>query len=514
MHAAHPILPGFYPDPSICRVGGDFYLVNSSFEYFPGVPLWHSRDLREWRQLGHVLDRPSQLPLPTGTKPSDGIYAPTIRHHAGRFYMVTTHMPGLGNFLVHATDPRGPWSEPVMIAQRGIDPSLFFDSDGRCFFTSNGTFWAPVRGAYQCEINPLTGEQLTPSRFLWAGTGGAYPEAPHLFKRGEFYYLMLAEGGTSECHMVTVARSRDPYGPFEPCPHNPILTHRSLMGPVQATGHADFVEDADGNWWAVFLGYRYSEYAFHPLGRETFLAPVTWTADHWPLINGGLPLVPTDTTPGWALPPAPPPPPPDFSAALVRDDFDSPHLGLDWVFVRNPEPSAVSLAERPGSLSVACLPASPDDLASFAGVVRRQRHFVFRASALLDFAPASASEEAGLVVLMDHLHHYEIALTLRDSIPSLVVRRRIGTLVAEVACAPAPEGPVQLLLQSDRQHYRFGFRHGDADHWLASGEVRYLCTEVAGGYNGVMLGPYATARGRTGSANRARFDWFDYAPAA
>jgi xylan 1,4-beta-xylosidase len=291
MASANPILPGFYPDPSICRVGEDFYLVNSSFEYFPGVPLWHSRDLLNWRQLGHVLTRPSQLPLPAGVAASDGIYAPTIRHHAGRFYLVTTHMPTLGNFLVHTTDIHGEWSEPVKIAQGGIDPSLHFEADGRCFFTSNGTFWAPVRGAYQCEINPLTGEQLTPSRFIWPGFGGSYPEASHLFKRGEYYYVTMAEGGTSECHMVTIARSREPYGPFENCPHNPLLTHRSLMSEVQATGHADFVEDQNGRWWAVFLGYRYSEYAFHPLGRETYIAPIAWTDDGWPVINGGQPLV-------------------------------------------------------------------------------------------------------------------------------------------------------------------------------------------------------------------------------
>ena len=507
MPSTNPILPGFYPDPSICRVGEDFYLVNSSFEYFPGVPLWHSRDLVNWRQLGHVLTRPTQLPLPAGTKPSDGIYAPTIRHHAGRFYMVTTHMPTLGNFLVHTTDPAGEWSEPVKIAQGGIDPSLFFDTDGRCYFTSNGTFWAPVRGAYQCEIDPLTGEQLTPTRFIWTGTGGAYPEAPHLFRRGAYYYIMMAEGGTAEGHMVTIARGSSPYGPFENCPHNPLLTHRSLMSTIQASGHADFVEDQNGRWWAVFLGYRFSEHGLHPLGRETYLAPLTWTAEGWPLINEGRPLPATLALPATGLPPHP------WPATPVRDDFNPATLAPDWVFVRNPDPSAWSLSARPGWLTLHCAAPSPDNEASFAGIVRRQRHFEFSASTRLDFEPGTENEEAGLVILMDNLHHYEIAVTLRAGRRVAVVRRRIGRLAGETAQVDLPAGPVTLRLQGDRRLYRFGYvTDAGADHWLAEGEVRYLCTEVTGGYNGVLLGPYATARGATGSTNQAGFDWFDYQP--
>ncbi len=507
MSAANPILPGFYPDPSICRVGEDFYLVNSSFEYFPGVPLWHSRDLRNWRQLGHVLTRPSQLPLKAGIKPSDGIYAPTLRHHDGRFYMITTFMPEVGNFLVHTTDINGPWSEPVRLAQGGIDPSLHFEADGRCIFTSNGTGWAPVRGAYQCEINPLTGEQLSPTRFIWPGTGGSYPEAPHLFRRGEFYYLMMAEGGTAECHMVTVSRSREPYGPFENCPHNPILTHRSLMSPVQATGHADFVEDQNGRWWAVFLGYRYAEHGLHPLGRETYLAPVTWTDDGWPVVNEGLPLA-RSASGDTGLPAHP------WPEAATRDDFDAPALGHDWVFARLPDPAAWSLTAQPGALTLRCLAPSPDDLASFAGVLRRQRHFEFTASTQLDFSPAAANEEAGLIVMMDHQHHYEIAVTQRDGGRAAIVQRRIGTLTAEVARLALGEGPVTLTLAGDRTHYQLGLitAPGVPPQWLASGEVRYLCTEVTGGYNGVMLGVYATARGAAGSAQAARFNWFDYNP--
>ncbi len=424
--------------------------------------------------------------------------------------MVTTHMPGTGNFLVHTTDIAGEWSEPIRIAQGGIDPSLFFDSDGRCFFTSNGTGWAPVRGAYQCEIDPLTGEQLTATRFIWPGTGGSYPEAPHLFRRGGFYYLMMAEGGTAEGHMVTIARSRDPYGPFESCPQNPVLSHRSLMSPVQATGHADFVEDQNGRWWAVFLGYRYCEHGFHPLGRETYLASVEWTDDGWPLVNSGRPLpadleLPDTGLPAWTWPEAP-----------VRDDFHGAELALYWMFVRNPEAGAWSLLERPGALTLRCSSASPDDAASFAGVVRRQCHLEVTCATRVEFDATAENEEAGLVVMMDHRHHYEIAVTRRAGVRVVIVRRRIGSLAAEVACAPAPDGALRLALEGDRLRYRLGFATENTVsrdmRWLAEGEVRYLCTEVAGGYNGVVIGPYAAARGIAGSKASAYFDWFDYKP--
>ena len=216
MKIGNPIIPGFYPDPSICRVGRDYYLVTSSFEYFPGVPIFHSRDLVHWRQIGHCLTRPSQLPLHEA-KASKGIYAPTLRHHAGRFYMVTTNTSHGGNFWVTAEDPAGEWSEPVWLDQPGIDPSLLFD-DGKVYLTSSGNA--------QCQIDPATGKRLGDLRRTWAGTGGGFLEAPHLYKIRGRYYLVTAEGGTGRGHMVTIARADNPWGPFENCPHNPILSNR------------------------------------------------------------------------------------------------------------------------------------------------------------------------------------------------------------------------------------------------------------------------------------------------
>ena len=268
----NPVIQGFHPDPSVCRVcrvGEDYYLVNSSFEYFPGVPLFHSHDLVHWEQIGHVLDRESQLKL-VGGNMWGGIYAPTIRYNDGIYYMITTNNSDRGNFLVYTDDPRGEWSEPVWLSQKGIDPSLYFE-DGHCYMVSN-----PDNAIWLCEIDPKSGKQLTESRCIWAGTGGRYPEGPHIYKREGWYYLLISEGGTEYGHKVTIARSRDIAGPYESNPANPILTHINMNAqdnPIQGVGHADMVQAHDGSWWLVCLGFRTQGGQHHLLGRETFLAP-------------------------------------------------------------------------------------------------------------------------------------------------------------------------------------------------------------------------------------------------
>jgi len=507
----NPIIPGFHPDPSICRAGGDYFLVTSSFEYFPGVPIHHSRDLVNWRQIGHCLTRKSQLFL-EGAPSSGGVYAPTIRHHDGRFYMVTTNVARQvdgrveegGNFYVSTDDPAGEWSEPIWVKQRGIDPSLYFEGE-KTYFTSNGTAWAASRGLYQCEIDIRTGEQLNDTVFLWPGTGGAYVEAPHLFKRGNYYYLMAAEGGTERCHMETVARSSTPYGPFEPCPHNPILTHRSLPTLIQSTGHADFVEDLDGNWWAVFLGVRFPGGLWSNLGRETFLAPVTWTADGWPIVNGGQRIMPDMESEH--LPPSYP-----WPALPIRDDFDSPKLGFQWVFLRNPLSENWSLTERPGSLKLRCARATLNDLESPAFLARRQEHFDAQASTAIDFSPRTEHDEAGISVYQNDSHHSEAAITLRGGRRVAIVRRRIGTAFTETISEPIGDGLITLFIQIDKDWYTFALTTAAGQRVeLARHETRYLSTEVAGGFVGVMLGMYATARG-TISKSGAYFEWFEYQP--
>lgn len=338
------IISGFYPDPSICRVENDFYLVTSTFEYFPGVPIFHSTDLVNWEQIGHCLTTSKQLPL-NETPSSCGIYAPTIRYHDGVFYMVTTNVLEGGNFYVTATDPAGPWSEPIWFEDnQGIDPSFFFEEDGKCYLTGTGGDHEKP-GIYQVEIDVQTGKYLSERKFIWGGTGGAYPEGPHLYKIGEYYYLMISEGGTEYGHMLTISRSKHPYGPFESYEGNPILTHRSLNHPIQATGHADLVQHTDGSWWAVFLAFRPIGYPKkHHLGRETFLAPVTWTEDGWPIVGEmgvvGEEIEHESITSEQRF---------DWKE---REDFDQSVLDHKWIYRRNPIEENYVLNEQEGSLSL------------------------------------------------------------------------------------------------------------------------------------------------------------------
>ncbi|MEG1426302.1 MAG: family 43 glycosylhydrolase, partial [Oscillospiraceae bacterium] len=353
----NPIIPGFYPDPSICRVEEDYYLVNSSFEFFPGVPLWHSKDLIHWEQIGNVLTRESQLSL-ADCHTSGGIFAPTLRFHEGRFYMVTTNVSHGGNFYVWTDDIHGSWSDPIYVEQGGIDPSLFWDDDGTAYFISNQNNAAGKPIISQCLIDLATGKKLSPTKPLWGGTGGKCPEGPHMYKINGWYYLMIAEGGTEYGHMQTISRSRSPWGPFESCPRNPILSHRDISpadNAFQALGHSDLVEDPTGQWWIVFHAIRPTQFMLHHIGRETMLAPLTWDQDGWPLVNGGAPITNPMHAPQELT---------HLPAVPFVEQFASPTLNPGWCFLRCPDKDCYSLSENPGSLTLKGSAATLDDLGS------------------------------------------------------------------------------------------------------------------------------------------------------
>ncbi|MGE5549543.1 MAG: glycoside hydrolase family 43 protein [Bacteroidota bacterium] len=493
----NPVIPGFHPDPTICRVGRDYYLATSSFSYFPGVPVFHSRDLVHWRLLGHALTRRSQLDL-TGADCSGGIWAPTLRCHGGRFYLVTTNMSHGGNFFVTAEDPAGEWSDPLWVDEGGFDPSLFFDDDGAVYYTRR-----EGDTIVQAEIDPATGKLLAGPRVIARGLCSPDIEGPHLYKIGGLYYLLAAEGGSRFGHSETVQRGTSPWGPFTPCPHNPILTHRHLSGcHIRATGHGDLVATPDGRWWMVFHATRHSYYdALSHLGRETFLAPVTWTEDGWPVVNGGQPIA---TAMEGDLPPPHP-----WPAEPAREDFDR-GVPPSWVHLRNPRPANYSLTARPGWLRLHGSPAALNDLDSPAFLGRRQEHLNCRAAARLDFQPAAEGEEAGLTVYLDRRHHYEAALIGRAGERRLIVRRTVDDLAAETACVPVEQGPVTLAVETDPHTYRFAYcPDGGEPRSLAEGQAKLLGTELASSWTGVMLGLYATGNGRPSSAP-ADFDWFEY----
>jgi alpha-N-arabinofuranosidase len=500
----NPILPGFHPDPSICRAGDDYFLVNSSFAYYPGVPIFHSRDLVHWQQIGHCLNRPSQLPL-KHTGPSGGIFAPTIRYHDGVFYMVTTNVTNGGNFFVTAHDPSGEWSDPFWLAQGGIDPSLLFDN-GHAYLTGTGVLddAAPGtknQGILQSKIDISTGSLLTKPRLIWTGTGGSFPEGPHLYHIGEKYYLMIAEGGTEYGHTEVIARSDSPWGPWENCPHNPILTHRSYHSPIQALGHADLVEAQDGSWWLVCLGFRPIFPQAHYLGRETFLAPVRWDNAGWPIVgqSGRINIIMESPHLSPVL----------WPAHAERDDFNDPALGFKWNFLGVPRPEDWSLARWPGSLWLQGNASSLDDGLGVMFVGCRQEHFNCEVATSLFFSPQTGGEEAGLTVWMDQRHHYDLFVSHVDGKNFINVRRRIGSLSATVAREELSNDQVTLLVRANRLFYSFAVKTDGVEHIITTGETRYLSSEVAGGFTGVYFALYASGNGQASSIP-ACFDWFDY----
>jgi alpha-N-arabinofuranosidase len=471
----NPIIGGYHPDPSICRVGDTFYLVNSSFQYFPGVPVSASNDLIHWTQIGNVLTTDSQLPL-EGATSWTGIYAPTIRYHEGTYYMVTTNVGHGGNFFVTAKDPRGPWSEPIWLKQGGIDPSFFFE-DGKCYFCSN-----PDDAIYLCEINPVTGEQLTESRKLWEGTGGRYPEGPHIYKKDGYYYLLISEGGTELAHSLTIARSRDIYGPYESNPANPILTNCSRKGQymtIQGTGHGDLVQAADGSWWMTFLAYRQFGGAYHHLGRETYLAPVRWDEGEWPVVNEGLPIDTVMTAK--LLPQAPIVGGRAGKRALFMEGPD-----VDWVYLQNPLTENYSFSEaactlRPHGTLLA------NDRPTFIGHRQESPRMTLQATVKVD--PKRQPDALGLAVYQ--IHDGQMQLCVQgDEAQVVFYLKNLRTVVARKGGLKGKQ--VTLRIAADEAQYHFLLStDGERFEELAALDCTLVSTEIAGGFTGVTVGLFA-----------------------
>lgn len=463
----NPIIPGFFPDPSICREGGDYYLVNSSFEFFPGVPLWHSRDLVNWEQLGYILTRESQLPL-DGCRVSGGIYAPTLRCHEGTWYMITTNTHRGGNFLVHAPDVRGPWSDPVWIDHDGIDPSLFWDQDGKVYYTGTWIDETGRQGIGQFQIDVSTGAKLSDTRTIWYGTGGRCPEGPHMYKREGWYYLLIAEGGTEYGHMVTIARSRSVWGPFESCPRNPILTHRDdICSPFQALGHTDMVTDEDGNWWMVFHAIRPTNAQLHHIGRETMLAPFVWDEEGWPVVNGGRSVTASMTGPGEGT---------AASQTGWRDDFSGDGFHPRWSWLRNPDMGNYTLSQQGLTLSGSETTLDDLDTATFLGV--RQQQFDQRYETRIRISGEGGY--AGMTVFHTAEHHYDLCVRRQGKGCAVTVRKRVADILVESddVCFDDTDTLV-LRIEANRNEYTFfaGPEEGQLVT-IGTGRTQLLSTEA------------------------------------
>jgi alpha-N-arabinofuranosidase len=507
---ANPILKGTYPDPSVVRVGKDYYLVNSTFGWFPGIPVFHSTDLVHWVQIGNAIDRPGMLDFKQ-LGMSQAVFAPTITAHAGTFYIANTCVGCGGNFLITAKDPKGPWSDPIWLPEvHGIDPSLFFDDDGRVWIVNNDAPPGPPEYSGHRAIriqayDPSTQKTFGPRTVLVdkgvsPETKPSWIEGPHLLKKDGWYYLHCAQGGTGEGHSQVVLRARSVLGPYEAYAGNPILTQRDLPNdrpmPITSAGHADLVETPDGQWWATFLAVRPYAKGLHNTGRETFLLPVTWK-DGWPaILDRGKPISYVASAP--RLAPVATTPPPTSGAFVARDNFDASELPLNWVTMRTPQRRWWSLQKGALVLEARDQKLGAKSQPSFWG--RRQQHLNFSASTAMRFSPARPGDKAGMVAVQDDDHFFFLGVTRGDKRSEVVLEKRAnaqdpidGVRLAAVQLPEEARGPIYLKVDGAGGRYSFSFatRAGQWRSLKADVDATSLSSASANSFIGALVGVYA-----------------------
>lgn len=489
----NPVIPGFYPDPSVCRVRDDFYLVTSSFEYFPGVPLFQSKDLIHWKQIGHCLTRKSQLNLDNCIS-SGGIYAPTIRYHNGVFYMTTTNLTSGGNFYVTTADPTGEWSDPIWVNQGGIDPTIFFDED-RAYYITAGN------GINLAEIDIQTGKLLTQPKEIWNGTGGRYPEGPHIYKKDGYYYLMISEGGTEYGHKITISRSRSIFGPYTSNLANPILTHinqNAQSNPIQGTGHGDLVQAPNGLWWMVFLAFRPQYGLHHLLGRETFLAPVSWEKNAWPVVNGnGTVSLQMDciTLPFFEAEPK-----------LCRDEFVNKKLSFELTYLRNPDYKNYELSYQKGYLRLKGDVASLDENASPTFLGHRQQHINFQSQSELTNIKTDKDGKVGLTIYMNQTSHYDLYVTQEGRQYKLCLRCKLNNIDQLLKVVRLRTNHLVLKITGEPKKYHFMYSQDNVSFTeLFALDTKYLSSETVETFTGVFIAMFAEKNNTS-----ADFQYFEY----
>ncbi|MCL2266916.1 MAG: glycoside hydrolase family 43 protein [Treponema sp.] len=525
----NPVLSGFYPDPSICRVDDNFYLVTSTFAYFPGIPVFQSRDLFNWKQIGNAIDRPGQLCY-EGHRISQGLFAPTIRYNNGTFYILCTLIHTGGNFIITSKNPQGPYSDPVWLeGADGIDPSIFFDDDGKVYYT--GTHPAPEGEAYSGDYeiyiremdlqllnegkNPLTGDNTG----IWrtALRNAIWPEGPHIYKIGNWYYLIYAEGGTGLDHAVCAARAKNIRGPWEGKKSNPILTHRHLGKNTEIinTGHADLFDDPNGNWWMVLLASRPFE-GVCPLGRETFLVPVFWEND-WPFIGTKSGLIEKEIDAVCVTRKSQDSRADVFAPEPVCDHFNE-KLPLNWLSIRMPvkkEDAAFSLTERKDALRLFTIKDTMRTKGhpSFAG--RRIRHKNWAFSASIEFAPNTENESAGIVLFQNEDWHYRLELGMKNVVNYILKLIKVSGKDNEelIKSAEIKLKGAHAVLAAICKEMKLSFFYGNDQYSLElfadSQDAKILSTEYAGGFVGSLAGVFASGNG-SDTKNHADVFWAEY----
>ncbi|WP_248926895.1 glycoside hydrolase family 43 protein [Paenibacillus hamazuiensis] len=498
----NPILPGFHPDPSIVRAKEDYYLVNSTFQFFPGIVISHSKDLVHWEYIGHALTRSEDLPL-RDLPDSFGIWAPDISYHDGTYYIFATlrlHGMGRQNIMVKSRTPEGSYSRPVVLNEKGLDPSHFVDVDGTHYMVYGGGGAWIQRLSEDCER--AVGEPV----LLWPGTGRHSPEGPHLLYKDGYYYVILAEGGTEYGHCITVARSSSLFGEYEPCPFNPVHTQNDPKAAIQRAGHGKLVQTQNGEWWIVHLGGRPLNGGFCTLGRETFLEPVQWTEDGWFRVNEG--NGPSETQRAPMLQTVP------YGEPAI-DDFDDARLPFHWQFARNPYDENWSLTERPGHVRIWTADADLDSIDAQNVLVRRERHHKYTASLKVEFEPRHNGEQAGLVCYYDSRCFIKLALMYDDGLKIRLIENRARTIsTVSEQFLPELAGPVYLKVVTEREARTF-YYSTDEREWHPVGRIddaTFLSdegTREKKAFTGTMVGLYAGSGG-SGRRIHADFDWFRY----
>ncbi|WP_249863008.1 glycoside hydrolase family 43 protein [Paenibacillus konkukensis] len=501
----NPIRPGFHPDPSIVRVGEDYYMVNSTFQFFPAIVISHSRDLVHWEYIGHAITESDYIQL-SDLPDSYGIWAPDIAYHEGTFYIMATlrlHGSGRRNILMHSDRPEGPYSKPVTINEEGLDPSLFIDDDGSRYMVFGGGGAKLLK--LKDDMSGAEGETV----FLWPGTGKASPEGPHILKKDGYYYIILAEGGTEYGHCVTTARSRYLTGPYESCPDNPVHTQTDPAAAIQRAGHGKLVQTQHGEWWMVHLAGRPVAGNYCTLGRETCLEPVRWTADGWFEVNEGRGPSVTQRAPQLEE---------TVYSYPALDDFDETALPLHWQFARNPDEAKWSLTERPGCVRLWTGEADIDTIEARNVLVRREQHHRYSASMKLEFRPERDGEEAGLVCYYDTRCFVKLCVAQDSGLKLKLIERRASVTreLQSAAIGQTEAKAIYLQVRVDRDVRSF-YYSGDNENWVLAGRIGdavFLSDEGTmekKAFTGTMVGFYAVSGG-SGRSIPADIDWFHYVP--
>ena len=526
----NPILAGGYPDPSICRVGDEFFMVNSSFEYFPALPIHKSKDLVNWELVGHGLNRLEQVSGQINlidVQSNGGIHAPTIRFHNGKYYIITTNVyydeikqrATATNFIITSSNPEGPWSNPIVIkGAPGIDPDIFFDDDGRVWYAGNHQPSDPSFSGeteiWMQELDPKNIQLIGQRFFAWRGAcGGVWAEGPHIYKKDDNYYLLIAEGGTSFNHSIMVAVSDKITGPYTSNERNPIFSSRHLSYDnwVHSTGHGDLVELEDGRWYIVMLGVRGDVKRKSNMGRETFIAPVSWEREPydwkerkivWPVIapqSGRIlknnPVIFSETI--------------QNKEFFFVDDFNKTNLGLAWNHRRVPMQNMFDLVSNPGFLRVYTNPNKLQERkrANFIGIKQTESDFSFETK--MTFSPSINSDESGIAIVQKDNNF--LSLTIKkfneDIFLELKLINNVETSITSKLIDHKCTLPVQLKVESYQNNYRFYYAQKNDDFQLFAETPADLL--LSHGYTGAHIGLYTTSNGQI-SSGYADFDRVEY----